>query len=245
MHRFLLVLFSEYWFGFLNIQKPHSSEKGAKMAVDIIKAEQVELTNNKLRNYTEQIYKQGLNIRKAFAKVAVILVKIEDCKCYEQDGFESVQDYALKVLGWKSATTYNMLRIGREYIDAKSLESVLPHEEGNDYSNSQLQALLPLKSVDTAKALAEKEIISPDMTVKEIKDVVKSYKAVNTKFEGKETDSEGEENASTESDIVETRAWSTEHIIEIIKYADGSIGYLFDDVVIERDELINRVSAFN
>lgn len=237
-------MYGWFRFEFLNNQKfKVAQRKGLKMAVDIIKANEVTITNRKLQNFTEQIYKQGLNIKKAFAKVAVILVKIDDCKCYEQDGFESVQDYALKVFGWKAATTYNMLRIGREYIDGKTLESVLPHEEGNDYSNSQLQALLPLKSVDTAKTLAEKDIISPDMTVKEIKDVVKNYKADNTKSSGKSEDTKDEENDSAESEMIEAPAWSTEHIIEVIKYADGTKAFLFDDVEIAREDLINMISA--
>ena len=66
------------------------------MTTEIIKNYENAIQNTKLRNFTEQIYKQGLNIKKSFARVAAILVKIDESKCYEQDGFTSVQDYAEK-----------------------------------------------------------------------------------------------------------------------------------------------------
>ena len=214
------------------------------MAVEIIKSNEVQITNTKLRNFTEQIFKQGLNIKKAFAKVATILVKIDDAKCYEQDGFESVQDYALQVFGWKQATTYAMLRIGREYIDGKTLESVLPHSEGNDYSNSQLQALLPLKSVETAKALAEQDIINPEMTVKEIKKVVKDYKNGNSNSESENEDSEIEENSNGESEAIEANAWSIIHSFEIMKDSDDNITFMFDGEETTKEEIIKILENF-
>lgn len=214
------------------------------MAVDIIKTNEVQITNNKLRNYTEQIFKQGLNIKKAFAKVATILVKIDDSKCFEQDGFESVQDYALQVFGWKQATTYAMLRIGREYIDGKTLESVLPHEVGNDYSNSQLQALLPLKSVDTAKALAEKNVINPEMTVKEIKKVVKDYKTGDSKSESETENMQAEESTNGESEAVETNAWSILHSFEIMQDAEGNITFMYDGTEVEKRAILEVLEKF-
>lgn len=214
------------------------------MAVEIIKSNDVQITNTKLRNFTEQIFKQGLNIRKAFAKVATILVKIDDSKCFEQDGFESVQDYALQVFGWKQATTYAMLRIGREYIDGKTLESVLPHEVGNDYSNSQLQALLPLKSVDTAKALAEKNVINPEMTVKEIKKVVKDYKGGNSSDESEAENKEVEEFANSESETVEANAWSILHSFEIMQDADGNITFMYDGTEVKKEAILEVLEKF-
>lgn len=213
------------------------------MAVEIIKSNEVQISNTKLRNYTEQIFKQGLNIKKAFAKVATILVKIDDSKCFEADGFESVQDYALQVFGWKQATTYAMLRIGREYIDGKTLESVLPHETGNDYSNSQLQALLPLKSVETAKALAEKEIINPEMTVKEIKKIVKDYKAGNSKSTSENEDTEITEN-NDDKDTIEISAWSILHSFEIMQDANGNITFMLDGEETSKNNIIDIINKF-
>jgi hypothetical protein len=214
------------------------------MAIEITKANDVQITNTKLRNYTEQIFKQGLSIKKSFAKIATILVKIEDSKCYEADGYESVQDYALKVLGWKSANTYAMLKVGRDYLDPKTAESVLPHETGNDYSTSQLQALLPLKSVDTAKDLAGNGEISPDMTVKEIKNVVKTFKAGTTKSEGEDTNKETSEN-NDDKDAIEIPAWSILYSFEIMQDAkNGNITFMLDGEETSKNSIIDILKKF-
>ena len=213
------------------------------MSNEIIKNTEVTITNKKLKSYTEQIFKQGLSIKKSFARIATILVKIEDSKCYEADGFESVQDYALQVLGWKAANTYAMLSVGRNYLDPRTYESVLPHEEGNDYSTSQLQALLPLKSVETAKQLAEHNEISPDMTVKELKKVVKDYKNGAVNGEGSETNTEIEEDTN-DKDIVDVNSWSVVHTFEIMQDAEGNISFMYDNTEVDKDAIIEVLEKF-
>lgn len=194
------------------------------MTTEIIKNYENAIQNTKLRNFTEQIYKQGLNIKKSFARVAAILVKIDESKCYEQDGFTSVQDYAEKVLGWKQANTYAMLKVGRDYIDGKTYESILPHAEGNDYSTSQLQALLPLKSVEVAKELAENETISPNMTVKQIKEVVKAY---NHKDDAEANAGVGSDDSEAE-EIIDVTPLTVLHTIQIVKDAEGVTFFMVD-----------------
>lgn len=192
------------------------------------------ITNKKLKSYTDQIYKQGLNIKKSFNRIAVILSKIEESKCYEQDGFESVQDYADKILGWKKATTYQMLRIGRDYIDGKTFETVLPHGE-NDYSTSQIQMLLPLKSVDKAIELASENIINPDMTVKEIREIVKSYTG-----KGKVADADSESTSKSETTnedsddtIIDVDGYKTEYEIKLAVKPDGEKIIVIDNSLVD------------
>ena len=196
------------------------------------------ITNKKLKSYTEQIFKQGLSIKKSFARIAVILCKIDECKCYEQDGFESVQDYAEKVLGWKKANTYAMLRVGRDYIDGKTYESILPHGE-TDYSTSQLQALLPLKSVETAMKLAEEETISPDMTVKEIKEVVKVVTGKADNVEASEDDTQEET-----SEVVEAPVSNTLHTFQIMQDSNGAIFFMYDGTEVEKDAILSVLENF-
>ena len=208
------------------------------MTNEIIRNESVEITNTKLRNYTNQILKQGLNIKKSLAKVAVILVKIDESKCYEQDGFVDVKDYAEKVLGWKQANAYQMLRVGRDYLDSKTFESVLPHGE-NDYSTSQLQALLPLKSVEKAQELAEGNIINPDMTVKEIKDVVRDYTGKNTTVE-----SEIEDTEKVENDTIEVSAYEVIVRIELARNSQGEPIILMNDEQVTIEEASHKISKW-
>lgn len=209
------------------------------MTNEIIKTGEYEIANTKLRNYTQQIFKQGLNIKKSFARIAVILVKIDESKCYEQDGFDNVQDYANKVLGWKSANTYAMLKVGREYIDSKTYESVLPHGE-QDYTTSQLQALLPLKSVDKALELAENNEINPEMTVKAIKDVVKSYtKKTN---DVKEETNDSEEKEDKDNQVLDVDSYKVDFEIKLVTNSDGNKIILVDDVACTKDSVINMLN---
>lgn len=207
-------------------------EKGFKMADELMITTR-EFKNNKLQTFTNQIYKQGLNIKKSYARIASILAKIDMSKCFEADGFESVHDYAKQVLGINKSQSYAFLKIGYEYIDSKSLESVLKHDEGNDFSMSQLQAILPLKSVKTAQELAEQNIINPSMTVKEIKDVVKDY--THPKEEKEDDSSESDE--IIEVDAIDASNFQVESVFEFAIDNEGK------KVLIYGDELLTVKQA--
>ncbi len=195
------------------------------MAIELVNMNEVTFKNSKLQRFTEQIFKQGLNIKKSFARIAVTLAQIEDSKCYEMDGFESTADYAEKILGIKYVQTRALIRVGREFIDSKSLESVLPHDENKDYTTTQLQALLPLGTVSYAQELAEDEKINPYMTVKEIKEVVKNE--LHPHKESEESD-ESEENA-TSNDVADVDAYKLEFSIEFGTDKNGNAVCLCGD----------------
>lgn len=195
-----------------------------------------EFKSKKLQQLTNSIYKQGLSIKKSYARIAIALSKIDESKCYEMDGFSSVHDYAKQVLGINKSTSYAFLKIGREYVDSKSLESVLKHDEGNDYSISQLQVILPLKSVDTAKELAESNYINPDMSVKEIKEAVDNY------INPKEGDEEGEGDEQIEVEAVEESSIEVLDTIAICKDSDGHIVYMINDEIATLKEVEQIIS---
>ena len=205
------------------------------MAIELVNAPVVEFKNTKLQKYTEQIFKQGLNIKKAYARIAVTLVQIEDSQCYQMDGFESVHDFSERVLGIKQSQSYALLKVGREFLDSKTLESVLEHEENKDYTTSQLQALLPLKSVTWAQELAIDGTINANMTVKEIKDVVKEQ--LNpSKGEG-EGEGEGEAEETPQNEPIDTDAYILEFSIEFGRDKDGKA------ILICGDELVSVKDA--
>lgn len=129
------------------------------------------LTNKELKDYTKKLKNCGDNIRKNYIKISFLLNEIESTECYLDDGFEDTIDYASKVLNIQKTTTYNLLKIGKEFIAENGERTVLT-DKGNDYGVSQLQALLPL-GVDKAKELHNNEVISPEMSVRQIKGIVK------------------------------------------------------------------------
>lgn len=130
-----------------------------------------EITNKELKDYTMKLKNCGDNIRKNYIKISFLLNEIEQTECYLDDGFESTTDYASKVLNIQKTTTYNLLKIGKDFISEKGDRTVLT-DKGNDYGVSQLQALLPI-GVEKAKELHNEGVISPDMSVRQIKQAIK------------------------------------------------------------------------
>lgn len=129
------------------------------------------LVNKELKDYTKKLKNCGDNIRKNYIKISFLLNEIEQTECYLDDGFEDTIDYASKVLNIQKTTTYNLLKIGKEFI-AESGERTVLTDKGNDYGVSQLQALLPV-GVERAKELHDEGTITPDMSVRQIKQIIK------------------------------------------------------------------------
>lgn len=214
------------------------------MSTEIINSYTGIIKNKKLQSYTKQIMSQGVNIKKAAARIAVILCKIDESKCYETDGFQTVHDYAEHVLGWKKSNSYAMLKVGYELLDHKTYESLLPHDSGCDFSTSQLQAILPLKSLDTATHLVESGEILPTMSVKDIKEVVKGYTSDSKSAEGESSDSESVEDANAEDDVIEAEAYGVLHEIKLAEDKEGNRFILCDDVVVTRESLLLMIERF-
>ena len=180
-----------------------------------------ELTNKELKNYTTKLKTCGDNIRKNYIKISFLLNEIDNSECYLDDGFESVQDYASKVLNIQKTTCYNLLKIAKEFINEEGTRTVLT-ESGSDYGVSQLQILLSL-GVEKAKELHDNETISPSMSVRQLKNAIKEE--TETWVEDSEEDSE---------DVIDTDSETiSEEIIEPIASAqffeDGSIAWNFPE----------------
>ena len=136
------------------------------------------IANEELRAYTENLFTYGLDLRNAAKKIAATVAVIRDnaktlCDEFEGDTpTKKFEKYGETILGIKRAQLNAFAKVGKELLTSEG-ESIL-HIPANsdDFTMSQLQALLPLPT-DTTKQLAEDEIITPSMTVKEIKEVVK------------------------------------------------------------------------
>lgn len=129
------------------------------------------LVNKELKDYTKKLKNCGDNIRKNYIKISFLLNEIESSECYLDDGFENTIDYASKVLNIQKTTTYNLLKIGKEFIAENGERTVLT-DKSNDYGVSQLQALLPV-GAERAKELHDEGIITPSMSVRQIKQIIK------------------------------------------------------------------------
>ena len=176
------------------------------------------LVDKDLKDYTTKIKKCGDNIRKNYIKIARLLSEVDAKDCYLEDGFESVVDYAGQVLGIQKTTAYNMLKIGKEYI-AESGDRTILTDTGADYSVSQIQALLPL-GVEKVKEINDEGTINPEMSVRQIKNLVKGLT----------------ESSDPEEDENTVDGESGEESEETIK-SFGSLDFLEDGTVIAHGSL--------
>lgn len=181
-------------------------------------SKKLSLIDKDLKDYTAKIKKCGDNIRKNYIKIAHLLSEVDTKECYLDDGFESAIDYASQVLGIQKTTAYNMLKIGKEYISENGERTILTGT-GADYSVSQIQALLPL-GVEKVKEINEDGVITPEMSVRQIKNIVKGL-SIEEAPEDDENTVDGESGEETEETITNF----------------GSLDFLEDGTIIAHGEL--------
>ena len=159
----------------------------------------VAFTNKALNSATKKIITLVNKTKKSLIEIATILNTVYQNKSYKDDGFENIAEYTEKCFGFKKVFTYNLININKFIGD--NGECLIPNEYSTEYSASQLQELIPL-DLNIVSELAETEAITPLMTTKEIREVVKDYKPKNnseTSLEENETSSEKNEASNEEA----------------------------------------------
>lgn len=136
----------------------------------------ITIKNAALRTETKRIINALNDAKNSLYTVAFILNKINEGKLYAADGFADIYDYGNIVFGYKRAMVNNMIRVGSNYLtsDGKGVKSLMAHSD-SDYTVSQMQELLTIP-VEDAKQLDADGKINPDMTTKEIRNVVADYR---------------------------------------------------------------------
>lgn len=182
---------------------------------EIIKSDRVYMDRN-LQDVTNKVYAIGDNIKTEVYKIAWLIAMVDARGMYANDGFETVHAWTAQAFGFKKTLSYNLLKIGNEYtrevISRKSkvtgyCSNLLPvpvemDENGKplpsepapikDFSVSQLSAILPVGHRE-AEDLVREQVITPDMTVKQIKEIVKSRNA------GSDSESESDDTPAIEA----------------------------------------------
>lgn len=189
--------------------------------------------NGDLKKSTDKIKRCGENIRKNYIKVASELANVDKMESYLDDGFESAIDYAGQIFGISKTTAYVLINIGRDWVNETGERTVLTNE-GADYSVSQIGVLQSV-GVETAQELHNNGDISPDMSVRTIKAVIKGLKDTTDTDTETDTDGDGETDSTTER---------VESLGEITFYADGDTaikGNFPEWFLIELDSLYKKV----
>ena len=170
----------------------------ATMAVEVIATNTQEIKNANLKKATETIERLTTQAKKNLFCIAVTLKNIEENGWYKEDGYKNTADYAQQIFGYKHAMTSALIRTAKKYIEtanSKEVKSILADEQGNDFTMSQLQEMLPL-DVEQAKQAVTDNDITPDMSTKKIREVVKHL----TGKDSKDSEQDGEQDSEQETE---------------------------------------------
>ena len=176
-----------------------------------------DLKNEDLANATKVIICNLNQIRRNFYRIAAVMADVSEYKWYVDDGFKDAAEYASKVFNMRKSAAYDLIKIGNEYTNRRTEnESNLPHKDGKDFEKSQIVAMLPLGH-KTAVDLITAGTISPDQSVRQIKEVVRNNKAAEKIISGEAYEEEPEPDPGPgEGQALEDyKMWS------LICYSDG------------------------
>lgn len=183
-----------------------------------------------LERHTKAIEKLMVGVKKNMVEIAVRLREIKENALFEKDGYKDVFEYADKVLGYKKNTVYKMINVADKFIektpDGKSYASIIAHEDA-DYTVSQLIELGSLTR-EEAVELNTKLKIDPTMSAKDIREVVKEFKA---KDEPKEetTEAEDEESEVIDGEAVDITEEVDRTALLLLDISEGLDGVLIDE----------------
>lgn len=154
--------------------------------------------NKHLNSQTKKIAAIGQRTKESQYQLAAILADIAATECYIEDGFESVQDYAEQIFGFRKSATYAYMKLGENYVNDTGKGSIFATENG-DFTAYALTRCMALPHEVMVQAIQD-GILTPDMSSRDIDKKVKEIKLTLKATESKETDeSESKETDESES----------------------------------------------
>lgn len=121
------------------------------------------------RDSLEIIKDESFKIQKSFVKIGWYLKHIRDDELYKADGYENIYACAAEQLGYAQSTVSRLINICEKF--SKDHNSPELDEKYSGFDKSQMIEMLPMSSEQLEK-------VTPDMTVKQIREVNKETKAV-------------------------------------------------------------------
>lgn len=187
-------------------------------------------TNKKLQNATIQIMQIAGRIKNNWFQIGAIIAEVDREELYKEDGFENVHAWTMRAFNIKKTTSYDLLRIGKEYTRELTTEkgritgyecNLLPENSEANFTTTQVMKMLPAGH-DKAQELVDSGVITPDMTSTAISKVIKD---LNKKDEEPEEPATEQEAQATEQEAPTHEEWlrmtfdkiTTRELIEEIK----------------------------
>ena len=165
-------------------------------------------TNKKLQNATMQIMQIAGRIKNNWFQIGAIIAEVDREELYKDDGFENVHAWTMRAFNIKKTTSYDLLRIGKEYTRELTTEkgritgyecNLLPENSEANFTTTQVMKMLPAGH-DKAQELVDSGVITPDMTSTAISKVIKD---LNKKDEEPEEPATSAEKEPEENEIPE------------------------------------------
>ena len=128
--------------------------------------------NRALAGYSRRIAELGADISAKNVEIAKILGHVLDEKCYVEDGYKSVAEYAEEVFGIKKQSAYQMANVGSKFFNS---EDETAKKVSALVSPSNLAELQNVPMEEIKKAI-DSGAISESSTQKSLRDFAKSTK---------------------------------------------------------------------
>ena len=149
--------------------------------------QEITFTNPQLKKATKALMTIGAKLAKCSIEAAIVAAGVSRTECYKEDGFNTAAEWLKKTFSMSTASAYNLIRVGNEYINSETKETVLPHTN-KDFTVSQVIAMLPLNDVEQAQEMVEAGEITVDMSVRDIKKIVADTIKIEETKETEETE---------------------------------------------------------
>ena len=140
--------------------------------------------NKKLQNATMQIMQIAGKIKNNWFQIGAIIAEVDREELYKEDGFSNVHEWTQRAFNIKKTTSYDLLRIGKEYTRELTTEkgritgyecNLLPENSEANFTTTQVMKMLPAGH-DKVQELVDSKVITPDMTSTAIAKVIKDLK---------------------------------------------------------------------
>ena len=149
--------------------------------------------NEELKEATRRIYEIGEGVKRYSYEVAHIIYEVNRNESYKQDGFKNVSMWAETMFGFKKSATYNLLKIGENFIIKYENENGQVEytskfvTNGNDFSITQLSRMLPLiaDGISVDSFITENEI-EYNTSANRISELVKMARGIEEKSDDKQ-----------------------------------------------------------
>ena len=118
------------------------------------------------------IHKELNNIKQSFLTIGWYLKYIKDRELYKEDGYTNINDFASDKFHMSQSNVSRYINLCERFSIGNNSPRLDEKYKGFDYS--QLSEMLPMKPEDQEK-------VTPDMTVKQIREIKKKVKKKNLK----------------------------------------------------------------